>query len=57
MLSKKMLKALNDQINAEYHSSYIYLSMSAWFEANNLPGFANWMRIQADEEMFHVMNF
>ncbi len=57
MLSETMLEALNDQVQAEYHSSYIYLAMSAYFEAQNLGGFANWMRIQADEEIFHVMKF
>ncbi len=54
MLSKKMVKELNKQINAEYFSSYLYLSMSGWFEANGLSGFANWMRLQAKEESFHA---
>jgi ferritin len=57
MLNEKMEKALNKQINEEYFSSYLYLSMSAYFESLNLPGFANWMRIQAQEEMAHVMKF
>ena len=57
MISKKIQKALNDQINAELYSSYIYLSMSAWFETQNLPGFASWMRIQATEEAGHAMKF
>ncbi|MEN8134083.1 MAG: ferritin [Thermodesulfobacteriota bacterium] len=55
MLSKKMGKALNGQINAEIYSSYMYLSMSAWFEQTGLAGLANWMRQQAQEEMFHAM--
>jgi ferritin len=55
MLSKKMEKALNGQINAEIYSSYMYLSMSAWFEQAGLAGFANWMNQQAQEEMFHAM--
>ena len=55
MLSKKMEKALNGQINAEIYSSYMYLSMSAWFEQGGLAGLANWMRQQAQEEMFHAM--
>jgi len=55
MLSKKMAKALNGQINAEIYSSYMYLSMSAWFEQAGLAGMANWMRQQAQEEMFHAM--
>ena len=54
MLSKKMVKELNKQINAEYFSSYLYLSMSGWFESNGLSGFANWMRLQAKEESFHA---
>lgn len=55
MLSKNMEKALNGQINAEIYSSYMYLSMSAWFEQAGLAGLANWMRQQAQEEMFHAM--
>ena len=55
MLNKKMEKAFNDQINAELYSSYLYLSMSAWFERANLPGFANWMMIQTQEEAAHAM--
>ena len=55
MINEKMEKALNDQINAEYYSSYLYLSMAAHFEAINLKGFANWMRVQAEEEMSHCM--
>jgi len=57
MLSKKMQKALNDQINAELYSSYLYLSMAAYFEAQNLLGFGNWMHIQAREENMHAMKF
>ena len=57
MLSKKMQEALNSQVNAEIYSSYLYLSMSAYFEAINLKGFANWMRMQAKEEMVHAMKF
>jgi len=55
MLSKKMEEALNNQVNAEMYSAYLYLAMSAWFEDQNLPGFANWMYIQAQEEMTHAM--
>lgn len=57
MMSDTMEKALNDQINAEYHSSYIYLAMAAYFEGINMRGFANWMAVQAREEMVHVMKF
>lgn len=57
MLSKKMLEALNKQVNAEYASSYLYLSMAAYFEAATLKGFANWMRLQAKEEEEHALKF
>ena len=57
MLSKRIEKELNDQINAEYWSAYFYLSMAAYFENKNLPGFANWMKIQYQEEISHVMKF
>lgn len=52
-----MQAAMNEQINKELYSSYLYLSMAAHFEADNLLGFANWMRIQAEEEREHAMKF
>ena len=55
MLGKKMEKALNEQVNAEMYSSYLYLSMEAYFQSLSLKGFANWMRCQAQEEMFHAI--
>jgi len=55
MLSKPVLDALNDQINAELASAYLYLSMAAWFEGENLAGSAQWMRRQAREEVAHAM--
>ena len=55
MISKKMQDALNEQINAELYSSYLYLSMSAWFTSKSLNGFAGWMKIQVQEENFHAM--
>lgn len=55
MLSKSMLKALNEQINHELFSSYLYLSMSAHFQEANLPGFAHWMALQSKEEYEHAM--
>lgn len=55
MLSKKMEKALNEQVNAEMYSAYLYLAMSAYFEDENLSGFGNWMYVQAQEEMTHAM--
>lgn len=57
MLSAKMLALLNDQINHEDFSSYMYLAMAAYFEAESLPGFATWMRVQAGEEHEHAMKF
>ncbi|NCC95828.1 MAG: ferritin [Synergistales bacterium] len=56
-LKEKMEKAINDQINAELFSSYLYKSMASWFESQDLPGMANWMDIQAKEEMDHAMKF
>ena len=55
MIGKKMEKALNEQINAELYSAYLYLSMVAYFESVNLTGFATWMRAQTQEEMMHAM--
>lgn len=57
MMNEKIREAFNKQINAELYSSYLYLSMSAYFEAINLPGFAQWMRCQAQEEIVHAMKF
>lgn len=57
MLSEKMQEALNTQINKELYSSYLYLSMAAWCESVNLGGFANWMTIQAREEVTHTEKF
>jgi len=57
MIKEKMLKALNAQINAEQYSSLLYLSMSAYFNNVGLPGFANWMFIQYQEEMTHANKF
>jgi len=57
MIGKKLEKAFNDQIREEYFSSYLYLSMAAWFESEQLQGMASWMRRQAQEEMGHAMKF
>ena len=57
MLNKKVQEAMNEQIKNEWYSGYLYLSMSAYFEANNLPGFARWMRLQAEEEQEHALKF
>ena len=55
MISKKMEEALNGQVNAEMYSAYLYLSMESFFKSLNLNGFANWMRVQTQEEMMHAM--
>lgn len=57
MIGEKMVAALNDQINAEMYSAYLYWSMSAYFEEQGLSGSANWMRNQALEEMTHADKF
>ena len=53
MISENMQDALNDQVAAEFYSSFIYLSMAAYLEDNDLPGMANWMRVQYQEEVSH----
>ena len=55
MISKKMEDALNKQVNAELYSSYLYLAMAAHFEDKNMTGFANWMKMQSQEEYGHGM--
>jgi ferritin len=55
MINKPMQDAMNDQINRELYSSYLYLSMAAYLEDRNLPGFAHWMRVQEAEERGHAM--
>jgi ferritin len=55
ILKQPIQDAINEQIKNELYSAYVYLSMSAWCEAGNLPGFANWMRMQSREEVGHAM--
>ena len=57
MLKERVQDAINEQINAELYSSYIYLAMAAYFESESLPGFAKWMEAQAAEEVAHAMRF
>jgi ferritin len=57
MIKKAMQDAMNDQINKELYSSYLYLSMAAYLEDKNLSGFAHWMRVQETEEREHAMKF
>jgi ferritin len=55
MLTPRLQEAFNKQINAELYSSYLYLSMAAYFESEDLKGMAHWMRLQAGEENAHAM--
>ncbi|HNZ81173.1 MAG: ferritin [Bacteroidales bacterium] len=57
MLSEKLHQAINKQINAEFWSANLYLSMSAWFADKGLPGFSHWMKEQFKEEQEHAMRF
>ena len=54
MINEKMNAALNEQVNAELYSAYLYLSMQAYFQKMNLKGFVNWMNVQVQEEMAHA---
>lgn len=55
MISKKMTDALNEQVNKEMYSAYLYMAMSAYAAEIGLKGFANWFMVQYHEEMFHAM--
>ncbi len=57
MIKKEVEVALNEQINAEFKSAYLYLSMSSYFQATGLSGCANWMRVQYQEELAHATRF
>jgi ferritin len=57
MLNPELEAALNAQLGGELYSSHLYLSMSAYCEAINMPGAANWFRVQAEEEREHAMRF
>lgn len=56
-MKKKVVDAVNKQIQAEFESAYLYLAMSAHFETENMAGFAHWMRIQWEEEIQHAFKF
>lgn len=56
-MNEKIRNVLNEQINAELYSSYLYLSMASYFKRLNLDGFARWMEVQAIEELTHAMKF
>ena len=57
MLNPKVEEAINEQINAELYSAFLYLSMSAYFQRQNLPGFAKWTYVQYLEETTHALKF
>ncbi len=57
MLNTKIEIALNNQLNAELYSSYLYLAMAAYFDEKNLSGFAHWMKVQSNEEYSHALKF
>ena len=54
-MNAKVEAGFNEQIKNELAAAYVYLSMSAHFDVENLPGFAHWMRLQAEEELSHAM--
>ncbi len=57
MVSQKIVDALNLQVNKELFSSYLYLSMSSYFDGKNLSGMTQWMKLQSQEEYEHAMKF
>lgn len=57
MISQDMTKAINEQINKELFSAYIYLDMSAWAERHGMPGVGNWFFVQTQEELTHAQRF
>ncbi len=57
MMKQNIADIINKQINAEGYSAYLYLSMAAWCQEQNLPGFATWLKVQAKEETGHAMRF
>ena len=57
MFSEKLLDAMNEQMKNEFLSGYLYLAMAGYFESEDLPGIASWMRVQALEELTHGEKF
>ena len=57
MFSKALLNAMNEQMKHEFFSAYLYLAMGGYFESEDLPGIASWMRVQALEELTHGEKF
>jgi ferritin len=56
-MNSKLEKAINEQINFELYSAYIYMSMASYLKSLNLNGFSHWMEIQVKEELAHVIRF
>ena len=57
MINKNVAKLINEQINKEMYSAYLYLDFANYFEDENLDGFASWYMVQAQEEMEHALKF
>ena len=57
MLNEKVIALLNQQVNKELYSAYLYLEISNFYDSISLDGFANWFMIQAQEERDHAMLF
>ena len=57
MLDKKVVKLLNEQVNAEFYSAYLYLDFANYYADEGLDGFQNWYNIQAQEERDHALLF
>lgn len=57
MLSQRLFDALNAQVNYEFYSEYAYMAMAAYCESQDLQGFSNFFKVQAQEERFHAMKF
>ncbi len=56
-MNKAVAELMNAQVNKEFFSAYLYLGISKYFSRQDLPGFAAWYKVQADEEMEHAMKF
>ena len=57
MLNEKIISLMNEQINKEFYSAYLYLDFANYYESKGLEGFASWFKIQAKEEQDHGMLF
>ena len=57
MAPQQVVEAFNAHLNKEFYASYLYLSMAAYCQSINLPGFARWLRLQSQEELSHAMKF